>query len=125
MKKRYISIFEYMLSITGFNFLALLISGHSSLGVKAMGRFIIQWFCMAVSFLIINVSMSYIGIIFNHLPMNMWTIILMWHYAFSYLVLSYGVPIAIGRICNSKMMNSLIKYYEDKRRSQLAALKNS
>lgn len=125
MKKSYISIFEYIGSITGFNFVVLLAGGNLLIGMQAIKRFLIQWFFMVVSFVIINVSMSYIGVLFNHLPINMWTIILIWQYVFSYFVLSYGVPIVISRVCNNKMMNSLIKYYEDKRRSQLAVLKQS
>ncbi|MFI9045038.1 hypothetical protein ACIGHC_12165, partial [Staphylococcus saprophyticus] len=115
MKKIYISIIEYIGSITGFNFVFLLAGGNLLIGMQAIKRFVIQWFFMVVSFVIINVSMSYISIIFNHLPINMWTIILMWQYVFSYFTLSYGVPLVISRICNKKMMNSLIKYYEEKR----------
>ncbi|WP_426457262.1 hypothetical protein [Staphylococcus cohnii] len=125
MKKSYISIIEYISSITGFNFVALLAGGNIFLGIQAIKRFLIQWFFMVVSFVIINVSMSYIGVLFNHLPINMWTIILIWQYVFSYFVLSYGVPIVVGRVCNNKMVKSLIKYYEEKRRSQLEAIKHS
>ncbi|MDW4502911.1 hypothetical protein QI113_12000, partial [Staphylococcus saprophyticus] len=84
MKKIYISIIEYIGSITGFNFVFLLAGGNLLIGMQAIKRFVIQWFFMVVSFVIINVSMSYISIIFNHLPINMWTIILMWQYVFSY-----------------------------------------
>lgn len=125
MKKIYISIIEYIGSITGFNFVFLLAGGNLLIGMQAIKRFVIQWFFMVVSFVIINVSMSYIGIILNHLPINMWTIILMWQYVFSYFTLSYGVPLVISRICNKKMMNSLIKYYEEKRAREISTIKHS
>lgn len=125
MKKSYIAIIEYIGSITGFNFVALLAGGNISIGIHAIKRFLIQWIFMGVSFVIINVAMNYLSLIFNYLPMNIWTMMLIWQYVFVYLAISYVVPIVIGRMCNVKMMNSLIKYYEDKRRSQLAALKQS
>ena len=125
MKKSYIAIIEYIGSITGFNFVALLAGGNISIGIQAIKRFLIQWIFMGVSFVIINVAMNYLSLIFNYLPMNIWTMMLIWQYVFVYLAISYVVPIVIGRMCNVKMMNSLIKYYEDKRRSQLAAIKHS
>ena len=39
--------------------------------------------------------------------------------------LRYGVPLVISRICNKKMMNSLIKYYEEKRDREIATIKHS
>lgn len=116
MKNGIKQVILFLASVSGFNLVILTSTFNIYIAMQALMRFTLQWIAMLLTLGFSIFASNGLSVMLGHLPTNTATLYLNIQFGIMGSILIVGVFFAVGRISNVRLMNGLIKRYDEKRK---------